>query len=171
MEERPALTVASLRCNIQISVHRARDKKLLRVIRTKNLMVRSGRRQLRDLIMYPLSAGPVLPAEEEFGTPATPNYIEVGSSGTAVADTQETLLGPVFRKEITLRTPQTSGFKIQLYLDPSEANGSGTQELREVGLFSLITGGLLWARAIHTLINKTNLISVTYDWTFTITAS
>lgn len=161
----------SLCANVMITARRAGSGRLVKRYQARNLFTRSGRRQLRDLIMYPLSAEPLLPSADDFGTPATPDFIAIGSGGTATVDLQEALGTEVFRKSITFREPQTSGFKLQLYVDPSEANGAGTQELREVGLFTGDADGLLWARATHPLISKTSLISVTYDWTFTFTAS
>jgi hypothetical protein len=147
--------------NVLIKVSSARTGQLLKKIETRNRFVLSGRNQLRDLILFPkLYAAPVDPS-----LGFTPDYVEIGSSGVATTDAMEALTAPVFRKLITRRIPLDSGFQIFLQLEPSEANDN---DLREVGIFTLTSGGRLWARAIHTLIEKTSSISVTYEWTFTL---
>lgn len=148
-----------IRFNVRI---RAWDTRTLRgqEIEVKNLFPTGGRNQVRDLLNYPALNG------DGF----TWRYIAVGSNGTATGAGTTTLGTEVFRKLITRRLPLDSGFTLQLFLDPSEANGTGTQDLREVGLFTASSGGTCWARATHPLIQKNSTVAVTYDWTVTISA-
>ena len=139
-----------------------RDLEVLDVIRSSNLMVKIGRRALRDLVGYPQLTP---------GVNASPDYIALGDSGSATVDGQTTLGNDVFRKQISRKTAiddQTVQF--QLSVDAGEANGPGTQPLREVGLFNQSSGGTMWARATHMLINKTSAISIVYQWQLFFTA-
>src|SRR5262245_21093787 len=146
--------------NVLITV-RSSGGEMLRQMSTRNRFLLSGRNQVRDLLMYPsLNA-------DGF----TPRYIALGSSGTVTNDTMEGLVAEVFRKLITVRLPLDSGFRLQLHVDPAEANGTGSQDLREVALFTGSIGGKAWARATHQLISKSTAISISYDWTFTLSTS
>lgn len=149
--------------NVEILVARAFDGKLLRRIQTRNLFVLSGRQHTRDNLLYPTS-----------GSSFIPRYVAIGSDGTATIDADTALHVEVFRSPITRRLPLTSGFIIELYVDPSEANGTGTQDLREIALHSdeaANESDTAWARATYNLIVKSISISITYRWTFTLIAS
>lgn len=151
----------NLRGSLEITLRRHHlddPPKKFKVIRTKNLFVTSGVEQLRDLMMFP----------DLQGDGFTPAYAAVGSSGTATIASMTTMGLEVFRGPITRRIPLPDGFRVELFLLPSEANGSGSQDLREIGLFTPSSGGKLWARAVHSLIVKNSSISVTYTWTYEI---
>ncbi len=150
----------SINANLFIDVCRP-DWSVAQHMRTKNLFVRSGRNQLRDLILFP---------DELFSHAFTPNYIEISSNGTTTTDTMVALVDqpPALRKLITRRIPLNSGCILQLYVLTSEANG---RDLREAGIFSTAAGGQLWARGTHNLIVKTSAIAIIYTWTLTIASS
>lgn len=158
---RPQLTIHG---NVEVLVRLAESGKLIRRHQVKNLWPLAGLNQVRDLLMYP-SLGP-----QQNGF--TPAYVAVGSSGAPTIESTTALGGEVFRKLITAREPLAagSGFIVTMFLDAGEANGAGTQQLREVGIFTLSSGGAAWSRAVHTLINKTNQVTVTYRWTHFLTA-
>ena len=125
-----------------------------------NKMVKSGRIQHRDNLLYPKLTA----------TGYTPEYIAIGTDGTAVADAQETLT-EVFRKAVTRRlTGEASGNPEaiwQLFIDTTEANGN---TLKEAGIFTLGAGGKLWARVVYTGIAKTSASAVTMNWRMPIVA-
>lgn len=151
-----------INCNVEVTIRSARTRRVLRKIHTRNRFLLSGRRQVRDLLMYP----------DLNGDGFTPKYIAIGSSGASTTDAMVGLENEVLRKLITVRLPLDSGFRLQLYVDPAEANGTtGAQDLREVALFTAGTGGEAWARATHPLVSKSVAISVTYDWTFTLSTT
>ena len=144
--------------NLEIEI-RDCEGKLLDVVKTHNMITTTGLKQLRDLIGYPTI----------YSTGFTPGYVAIGSGSTLPSLAQTTLVTEVFRKILTRRVAEGDDkIHYQLFVDTTEANGGGTQPLYEVGLFSTLVSGSLWARAIHTLINKTASISVTYNWRFTL---
>jgi hypothetical protein len=156
--EAPAIQV-SINLNVLIEVFDAATERKLREIRTKNLFLNSGRKQIRDLLMFP---------DQVFSPVFTINFMEVGSSGTATTAGMAALIDPAFRKALTRKLPTDYGGIFQMYLAPTESNG---RDLREAALYSMASGGLAWARTTHTLITKTSAISVVYSWSFGITAS
>lgn len=129
---------------------------------TKNLVVKSGRNAIRDLMLTSFGA-----------IAATPNYIAVGSDATATSDSQTALVAEVFRKGGPLSKKQAndSGLTLQLVIDTTEANGSGSQPLREAGVFIYAAGAPMLARATFATITKTSAISVIINWQFTLAAS
>ena len=144
--------------NLEIEI-RDIEGVLIDVVKTHNTITTTGLKQFRDLIGYPTI----------YGTGFTPGYVAIGSGSTAPSMAQTTLVTEVFRKILTRRAAEGDDkIDYQLFVDTTEANGGGTQPLYEVGLFSTLVGGSLWARAIHTLINKTSSISVTYNWRITL---
>lgn len=132
----------------------------VRTIRVHNLVVTSGLNKIRDLIGYP----------EVNNSGWTPNYIAVGSNNATTTESMTTLGTEVFRKEFAAREALDPGSGIIFYgyIETSEANGNN---IYEVGTFTEATGGLLWSRATHALIAKTDSIFIIYEWTWTITAS
>jgi len=144
--------------NLEIEI-RNYEGVLLEVVKTHNILTSSGLQQVRDLIGYPAVYGPGY----------TPAYIAIGSGSSAPSMAQTTLDTEVFRNSCTRRVAEgPDKMHYQLFVSTTEANGSGTQLLNEVGLFSISVGGSLWARAIHTQITKTSSISVTYNWRITL---
>jgi len=144
--------------NLEIEI-RSYEGVLLEVVKTHNIITNSGLQQVRDLIGYPAVYGPGY----------TPAYIAIGSGSSAPSMAQTTLDTEVFRNSCTRRVAEgPDKMHYQLFVSTTEANGSGTQLLNEVGLFSLSYSGSLWARAIYAQITKTSSISVTYNWRITL---
>lgn len=144
--------------NLEIEI-RDREGCLIELVKTHNLITNSGLKQIRDLIGYPTI----------YGTGFTPAYIAIGSGNTAPSMAQTSLVTEVFRNSCNRRVAEGDDkIHYQLFVNTTEANGSGTQLLNEVGLFSVPVNGSLWARAVHTQITKTASISVTYNWRITL---
>lgn len=144
--------VISVEPNLDIWVFNAQGTELLDTIRTHNLLVKTGRIKLRDLIGYP-SLG---------GDGFTPAYFALGTSSSAVADSNETLGTEVFRTAFSRRLPDgDNAIYFRTYVDSTQANGN---TLREAGIFSTQALGTLWTRALFTEIVKTISISVTFSW-------
>lgn len=138
---------------------------LVDVLQTHNIITTFGLRSYRNLGGYP-SLPTVLTSDIVYGK--TISTYAVGSGNSAPALANVALDNEIFRKDVTRRIAQGDDtIHYQLFLDTTEANGGGTQPLREVALFSDLVGGSCWTRAIHTLINKTSAISVTYNWRIT----
>jgi len=146
--------------NLEIEIWN-RDGKTIDIIKTHNIIHSVGLNSFRNLIGYPhLQPG---------GTGYTPEYIAIGSDGTTPALSHTALFTEVFRKNITSRFAQGDDrLHWQLRVETTEANGGGTQALRECAIYSVPTGGVAWMRAIHTLINKSSAIGVTYNWRLTL---
>lgn len=127
-----------------------------------NLVVKTGRNAIRDALLTP------------FGAPvSTPNYIAVGSDNTVVSDSQTALVAEVFRKggPLSKKTAGDSAFTLQLVIETTEANGSGSQPLKEAGVFIYAAGAPMFARATFATITKTSAISVVINWQITLAAS
>jgi hypothetical protein len=151
--------------NLNIYCEDAATGRIFRTIRTRNLVPTCGLGNIRDLILLP---------ETPSGSGWTPNFIAVGTiGGSTVPDT--TVLGnEVFRKDITRKIPHQTilnSWKYFLRIESSEANGSGSQILREAGIFTGPVGGRTWARAPFTAVTKSSAIALTLEWIWTETAS
>ena len=137
------------------------DGRLVREEVVHNKVTSAGRNVLRDLML---------------GIGAHPNWIAVGTTSTAAADTDVALGAEYFRAAVTRRVSSTGKAVFKLHLTTSDANGS---TIREVGLFaytsysgsSPLGGGQLFARAVVAPIVKDNTIQVTFTWEFPITSS
>jgi hypothetical protein len=141
--------------NVEITVHEGDGGRILRRVRTNNLITDSGLDHMRNLIAYP---------DADISTGFTPMYIAVGSGGVAAAAGDTTLGNEIFRGEITQRYPQTHGIEFHLFLTTAQGNGA---ELTEAGIFHIDTGGTLWSRCTYAAISKSVAISVNYRWTWT----
>ena len=143
--------------NLEIEIRDAKTDKILDIIRTRNLIVKSGRNRIRDMLGWP-----------QLGSVGyTPDYIQLGTNSTVVADSQTALFAPAFSKQITRKIPYDSKILYQLYVESTEANGYG---LREAGLNAFSTSGMI-ARATYNLINKTSSISIVYNWNITLASA
>ena len=146
--------------NVEILVRDGDGGRILRRVRSKNLVTSEGLYKLIRLIAYP---------DEDFPSwSKSLQYIAVGTGITAPVAGDTVMEAEVLRKSITRRYPQTLG--IDFYLDVMTSEGNGS-ELSEIGLFSESTGGTLWARCVHSAITKTALISVQYRWNWTFGAT
>jgi len=128
----------------------------------RNKVVATGRDIIRDLLL---------------GVGSQPDWIAVGTTSTAVADTDIALGAEYFRGRITRRLSNTGKATFKLHLTTSDANG---QTIREVGAFvhavytaagSPLGGGRLFARALVTPIVKDNTVTVTFTWEFPISST
>lgn len=123
---------------------------------TPNRVMTVGRNQVRDAV---------------FGDGITPpTRFALGTSNTAVADSQTALIGSeVWRDVFTAKTKANASIEIKYFLTSTTANGS---TLREAGLFNDATGGDMYARVVFTNdIEKTSAIAVLFVWTLTWSAS
>lgn len=129
----------------------------------KNRWVLTGRRAARELFLYP----PV------GGTGHTPGYGGIGTDGTATLDSHTGLLAEVpiiaaGRKAITRRAPGEVGGNpeaiLQLYIDSSEGNGSGSVIIKEVGIFTFQGGVPMWTRTTITPFTKTSSNAFILNW-------
>jgi hypothetical protein len=147
--------------NVEIIVGDSSGRIVQRV-RSHNLFVASGLDLLRNHISYP----------DCNSDGFTPQYIALGSLGTAVAPTQTELASEKFRKVITRKVPTAAAqVRFELYVDQTEANDDPHQDIQEAGLFTSAAAGNMWARATFPLIEKTSLLWIVVRWYFTFTAS
>lgn len=146
------------RVNVTIRVRRGDDGPVIREIRRHNLVVNAGLNKLRDLTGYPGSLSIAYAPSN-----ATPGYMAIGTGSTAAAAGQTALVTEVFRAAITRRVPDTAKLTFYYDLPTGSANGN---TLREAGLFTEPTGstGEQWARVTHSAIDKSDSISVQYQW-------
>jgi hypothetical protein len=138
-------------------------------IRAKNRILKGGRDVVRDLL-------------GNVGYP--PKVIGLGSSDVEVADGDESLLSEFYSREIDRRIVTASKIRYQTFVDYDEANGTGSNWIREVGLFAggseLLTGGrgsvatsatgVLFARALVSPIEKDDTKRFTISWEVPISA-
>lgn len=144
-----------IRGHVQVTV---RDQAgcILERHEVKNLVVTAG----RDLIASRLKNA----------TAAALSHFAVGT-GTATPAPGNTTLGTeVYRDAITSFTLSagTGTWEIQYFLPDTQANGN---TLTEAGVFNAASSGTMFCRAVYPPISKTSDKSVTYVWTFTLTAS
>lgn len=153
----PSRDTFLVRQNVVILVHEGERGRVLREIRTHNLVPDTGLDQFADIVRYAHNGFPA--------NGANPQYIAVGN-GTAAAAASDTILGSeVYRGEISYRYYQTNGIQWELFLGTEYAN---YYFLTEAGLFSAPSGGNLWGRTIYDPIEKMPSVSVTYQWTWTV---
>lgn len=96
------------------------------------------------------------------------NYCAVGTNGTAANIADIKLGTELFRKLVSVRTVTGNAVEFRTFFTESEANGT----LLEVGLFgdnATITAdsGVLYSHRVISR-TKTNLETLTVDWTLTI---
>ena len=127
-----------------------------------NKVTASGRNILRDILL---------------GIGGIPQWIALGTTNTAVLDTDVALGNEYYRAAVTRRLSTSGKATLKLHLTTAEANGSTIQE---IGCFvyasyttagSPLGGGQLFARALVTPIEKTSSVQVTFTWEFPITSA
>lgn len=102
-------------------------------------------------------------------TAAVMSHIAVGTSSTAAADAQTTLVAETARVALTsstIVTTTTANDSIQ-YLVTFGA-GVGTGALTEAGIFNAATFGTMLARTVFAVINKGASDTLTITWTVTV---
>lgn len=140
------------RDNLIIEVKNEETGKI-KIIKTHNLVVTTGKNLLRDFLYDGSSV-----------TVAGLTHFGYGTGTTAAAAADTALETQVARDTITQKIKDTGKLTVKYYL--SSANGNGST-LTEVGLFNAASSGTMYARAIHAAIAKTSSISVTYSWELT----
>lgn len=150
--------------NLSIIVCEPTTFEPIKLIETHNDFLSWGRNNLRALMGYPSLSG----------DGGTIGYLAIGTDNTAVTDVDQSCVAETFRKAITRRVASVDGsgnvaIRYQLYVDNNEANGGGTENLKEAALHTTDGGGSppvpdIWTRAIYSTIPKTSSIALIYDW-------
>lgn len=148
--------------NVAISIHPGNDvNTVIRRVTAANLVPAVGRNMLAWLL-----------ANRGFG----PSSIGVGTDNTPTTDATIQLGCEIYRELITTRRVSGSTCIWELFLSTAEANGS---TLQEAGVFAdqswydgdvMTGGGFLFSRVVHSGIDKTSAVSVTYRWEIPISA-
>lgn len=132
--------------------------RVLREIRTHNKFLTAGLKQMRDLLGF----------GQVWGSGYTPDYMAVGTGGTAPAAGDIQLEAEVFRNQLTRKIPDgDDGIIWQLFIASDQANGSGTQNLREAAVFNTL-GGQPWNRVVFTAIPKSSGSSIVLQSTWSL---
>lgn len=136
-----------LKGSLLIQIRSADDDRVINEERVDNLVVTSGYQLLASILA---------------GKADRPSQIALGTSGTAAAAGQTSLVAEVYRKGIS--SANVNGRQVSFYTFISSGQGNGFTFL-EAGLFSSST---MFARTVFSSIAKTSSISVTITWTITI---
>lgn len=98
---------------------------------------------------------------------AVMGWIEVGTSSTAAAVGDTTLVSPTFRKATTVSGGTVSTNTVQYVV--SLVAGEATATLQEAGIFNQVTtGGTMLARTVFSPIVKAAGDTLTITWTITV---
>lgn len=147
--------------NVHILVQDEREN-VLREETVHNKVTASGRNILRDIML---------------GVGGIPQWIALGTTNTAVSDTDVALGNEYYRAGVTRRLSTTGKATYKLHVTTGEANG---QTIQEIGIFvyanytvsgSPLGGGQLFARALVTPIVKDSSTQVTFTWEFPISST
>ena len=146
----------SISGHLKIQVHDL-DGTLLRELDQDNLVVKTGRNLVRDLIGA--------------FTTAYPSHLGAGTSNAAVTDDDIALGSESTRILIISRTQGTSRLTIRAFMGSTVGNGI---TYAEAGLFNGLASNsttVMFSRAIHDSITKSASNTITYIWTLTIASS
>lgn len=146
-----------LKANVRIEVNDAKTGRLLESRNVHNLVVDAGIALILDRIFNDTLTS------LQFIT-----HLAVGTSATAAAAAQTALVAETFRDSLTQVTRSGNVLTVRQFLSSTQANGS---TLQEAGIFNASSGGTMLARAIYTGIVKDATRTVTFIWSFTLTAS
>jgi hypothetical protein len=91
------------------------------------------------------------------------SYIAAGTSNTAASASDTALGAEAFRKQGSVTSSTNILQNTVTYLP-----GDGTGVIQEVGLFSAVSGGTMFARQTITSFNKTASNSMVVTWQITI---
>lgn len=131
------------------------DGKNVSTQQVSNLVVDSGLNLMRDRIAGLSSA---------YAT-----HFALGASASAVTSAQTTLVDEKVRDVLTSAVGSPSKSVVFNYYLPAGIGNGNT--LREIGLFTQSSGGIMVARALlATPIVKTALVTATFAWTITFAA-
>lgn len=154
--------VLTLEANVTIVTRDARDERILSIQRHHNKIPNSGLNLLRDLLNDKSGAG------ASVGQSPGSGYFAIGTGSTAAASGDTTLGTEIFRDVVTSSSATAQKLTITFSLGTGQANGYA---LREAGILNASSGGTLFARAVHSVINKTSAITVTYTWEITFSSA
>lgn len=149
------LAVANVGCGYNVLVQEIDQAtgQVLRQQEVHNLVTKAGLNLLKNAM--------------NAGSCAYPTHFAFGTSATAAASTDTTLVTEVFRDALTTRTQDATDptLTLQYYLSSASANGN---TIREVGVLTASSGGTLYARVVlASAIVKTVSVAVAFTWTLT----
>ena len=140
-----------LRVNLTVTEVDAFTGHVRTVMRSHNLVVTAGRNLVRDRLKGDSSA--IL------------THFALGTSATAVAASDTTLVAEAYRDALTSTTASSAQLTCKYYLASGSGNGS---TYREAGLLTASSGGTLYARALlASAIVKTAASAYTFQWDLT----
>lgn len=96
---------------------------------------------------------------------AIPTHIAVGTSATAIADSQTALVGTELAR-VAFDSHVRTGNSIELVATFSTDVGTGAWE--EAGIFSASTGGTMFSRCLTGTYTKRSVDIIEIHWTYTI---
>lgn len=129
------------------------DGKIREVQQGSNLVVDSGKEQIRDII-----SGLSTP-------PGRPSHMAVGSNDTIVVTTQtalQTETAVIARVAITAVAIGTNSLKYSATI-----TAAGAMEVKEFGIFNAITDGIMLARWLPSTVTLEPTETIDVDWTLT----
>ncbi|HEX8474427.1 MAG TPA: hypothetical protein VF666_10370 [Pyrinomonadaceae bacterium] len=148
-----------------------REGRIIDERRQHNHIVKTGRELVAKLFAGSKGGAP----------PSAVTHMGVGTDATPPNDDQTALIKPrnvkdtVQRKQIdeityTDFTETTTGVKrvrasLKAIFDFEEANG--TEALREAGIFTAVSGGVMYNRVVFDAVTKTNAFKLTLLWDIT----
>ena len=135
--------------NVVTEIHTVEDGRLVETLRSHNRIVDAGLRLIPDL--FDVTSGGI-------------SHFRVGTSNTAVADSQTDLVAGVYQNVVSQRVKGNFFITHRCFIPAQSANGN---TLREAALVNALTGGTMFSRVTHDDIAKTLAITVTYSWTHT----
>lgn len=133
--------------NVLITARDVCTGKIIHQERQHNLIVADGRNLIRDLLS---GEGDAL------------SHFAVGTEDTSTADSMSELQSEVFRNDITRFDLENNKLIVNYFLASNEANGN---TIREAGIFNADSGGNMYARVTQSEIEKSENVSITYQWT------
>lgn len=148
-----------------------REGRVVREQHHHNLIVKTGRELVAKLFAGVAAGAP----------PTRVTHMAVGTNATPPADNQIALLGErAPRKEILAADVTYTEFEepvkgggsvrrvrasLKAVFDFNEANGP--EPLREAGIFTALTGGVMYNRVVFDPVTKTNAFKLTLLWDIT----
>ena len=140
---------------VEIIVQDARTGCVLSRQRIKYLVVTAGLNLIRDRLS---------------GSGNALSHFATGTGATAVNPAQTALVTEVTREAITQTITTTPAqLTVKYYMATGVGNGN---TLAEVGVFNAAAAGTMFARAkLSSTIAKTSAITITFTWTFTLSAT
>jgi len=101
-----------------------------------------------------------------FTIPGQMTHMAIGSSGTAAAVANTTLVAETNRLALSTAGGVVSGVTVQY--DATWSAATSAYAIQEAGIFNAASGGTMLARTVFAVINKGTNDSVSISWTITI---